>query len=73
MAEEGNTPVHLSHTTSFYTIWDFEIHPIDNQGFLPLTQDQSDNDRSLSVSAFSTAPSGLLAQTLGSNTTDGSS
>ena len=44
MSEEGNTPVHLSHTTSIDTIWDFEIQGIDNQGPLPLTEEQSEND-----------------------------
>ena len=73
MSEEGNTPVHLSHTTSIDTIWDFEIQAVDNQGSLPLTEKQSHNDRSLSVSALSTPPSGLLTPTLGSNTADGSS
>ena len=73
MPKEGSTPVHLSHTTSIDTIWDFEIQGIDNQGPLPLTEEQSDNDRSLSVSALSTAPSGLLTPTLGSNPADGSS
>ena len=69
---EGSTPVHLSHTTSIDAIWDFEIQGIDNQG-LPLTEEQSDNDRSLSVSELSTAPSGLLTPTLGSSPADGSS
>ena len=73
MLKEGSTPVHLSHTTSIDTIWDFEIQGIDNQGPLPLTEEQSDNDRSLSVSALSTAPNGLLTPTLGSNPADGSS
>ena len=73
MAEEGNTPVHLSHTTSIDTIWDFEIQAIENQGSLPLTEQQSDNGQSPSVSALSSAPSGLLTPTLGSNTADGSS
>ena len=73
MSEEGSTPVHLSHTTSIETISDFQIQGIDNQGPLLLTEEQSDNDRSLSGSAWSTAPSGLLTLTLGSNPADGSS
>ena len=73
MSDQGNTPVQLSHTTSIDTIWDFEIQGIDNQGQLPLTAEGSDNDESPSVSALSTAPSGLLTPTLGSNPADGSS
>ena len=52
MSEECNTPVHLSHTTSIDTIWDFEIQGIDNQGPLPLTEEQSDNDRGPSGKYF---------------------
>ena len=72
MSEEGN-PVNLSHTTSIDTIWDFEIKGIENEESLPLTGENSDDCGSLSACALSTAPSGLLTPTLGSNTADGSS
>ena len=73
MSEEGSTQVHLSHTTSIDTIWDFEIQGIDNEGPLPLNEEQSDNDQSLSVSALSTVPSGLLIPSLDTNPADRSS
>ena len=46
---------------------------IENGVSLPLTQENSDDCASQSASALSTAPSGLLTPTLGSNTADGSS
>ena len=73
MTEEGNPVVHLSNATSIDTIWDFEIQGIENDASLPLTKENSDNCRSQSTSALSTAPSGLLTPTLGSNTADWSS
>ena len=73
MSEEGNPVVNLSHTTSIDTIWDFEIQGIENEESLPLTGEHSDDCESPSTSALSTAPSGLLTPTLGSNTVDGSS
>ena len=73
MSNEGNLPVNLSHATSIDTIWDFDIQEIDNQVSVPLTAEHSEDGRSPSTSALSTAPSGLLTPTLGSNTEDGSS
>ena len=70
---EGNLPVNLSHATSIDTIWDFEIQGIENEASLPLTGENSDDCGSPSASALSTAPSGLLTPTLGSNTADRSS
>ena len=73
MSEEGNPVVHLSNATSIDTIWDFEIQGIENDASLPLTEENSDNCRSQSTSALSTACSGLLTPIRGSNTVDGSS
>jgi len=73
MSEEGNLPVHLSQTTSIDTIWVFEIQAIENQPSIPLTQHHSDDARTPSLSPLSTALSGLLTPTLGSNPAEGSS
>ena len=73
MSDVRNLPVNLSHATSIDTISDFDIQEIDNQVSIPLTAEHSEDGRSPSTSALSTAPSGLLTPTLGSNTVDGSS
>ena len=70
MSEEGNPVVNLSHTTSIDRIRDFEIPGIENEESLPLTGEQSDDSECPSTSGLSTAPSGLLTPTLGSNTVD---
>ena len=64
MSEEGNLPVTLSHATSIDTIWDFEIQGIENPASLPLTKEHSVDGGSPSMSALSSAPSGLLTPTL---------
>ena len=73
MSEESNPVVNLSDATSIDTIWDFDIEGIEHGVSIPLTRENSDDCTSQSPSALSTAPSGLLTPTLGSNTADGSS
>ena len=73
MSEEHNPVVNLRDATSIDTIWDFDIEGIENGVSIPLTQENSDDCTSQRARALSTAPSGLLTLTLGSNTTDGSS
>ncbi|KAG0128257.1 hypothetical protein HOY82DRAFT_612099 [Tuber indicum] len=70
---EDNLPLNLSQTTSIDTIWDFEIQNIEHEPSLPVAGANSDFGGSPSISTLSTAPSGLLTPTLGSNTADGSS
>ena len=73
MSEERTPAVNLSDATSIDTIWDFDIEGIEHGVSIPLTGENSDDCTSQSASALSTAPSGLLTPTLGSNTADGSS
>ena len=73
MSDNGN--LNLSQSTSIDTIWDFEIQAIENvsSSELQLPAQSSDFRESPSPSTLSSAPSGLLTPTLGSNTADGSS
>ena len=67
MSEGGNLPVHLGHDTSIDTIWDFEIQGMENQASLSLIDERSDDSGSPSMSALSSAPSGLLTPKLVKN------
>ena len=59
--------MHLGHDTSIDTISDFEIQGMENQASLPLTDELSDDSGSLSMSALSSALSGLLTRKLVTN------